>query len=148
MSPMIFSSDPSKGCVPSFTVRAEQMTLPPSAANTLAISSPIPLLAPVTMTTFPSSLPMHASLQAYDTLAFVESTIKLDNDPVWVIHVEAANVTLRIRERLPWAAELRALGHQLLQQALSVWHCEREVRNTHLVQLQRCTGDLLARVTR
>src|SRR6266540_281217 len=124
MSPMVFSSDPSKGCVPSFTVPAEQMTLPPSAANTLAISAPIPLLAPVTMTTFPSSLPMHASLQAYDALAFVESTIKLDNDPVWVIHVEAANTTLRVGKRRPWAAELSALGHQLFQQAISVWYRE------------------------
>src|SRR6266436_5656114 len=124
MSPMVFSSDPSKGCVPSFTVRAEQMTLPPSAANTLAISAPIPLLAPVTMTTFPSSLPMHASLHAYTALAFVEATIKLDNDPVWVIHVEAANTTRRAGERLPGAAELSALGHQFFQQDLSIWYRE------------------------
>src|SRR5712691_10138438 len=124
MSAMVFSSDPSKGCVPSCTVRAVQITLPPSAANTLAISAPIPRLAPVTMTTFPSSLPMHSSLPAYDPLAFVESTIKLDNDPVWVIHIEAANTTMGVGERLPWAAELGALGYQLFQQALSVWHGE------------------------
>src|SRR5437867_12533995 len=113
MSAMVFSSDPSKGCVPSCTVRAEQMTLPPSAANTLAISAPIPRLAPVTMMTLPSSLPMHSSLHAYAALAFVEPTIKLDDDPVWVIHVEATNVTLGIGERLPWATELGPLGQQL-----------------------------------
>src|SRR5215510_8797665 len=70
MSAMVFSSDPSNGCVPSFKVRAVQITLPPSAANTLAMSAPIPRLAPVTMATLPSSLPMHSSLSdARKTLA-------------------------------------------------------------------------------
>src|SRR6266853_3657927 len=98
MSAMVFSREPSRGCVPSCTVRAEQMTFPPSAANTLAISAPMPRLAPVTMMTFPSSLPMHASLDAYDVLAFVEPAVKLDDDPIWVIHVEATNTPCSVRE--------------------------------------------------
>ena len=54
----VVSSDPSSGWSPSRSVRAAQTTLPPSAAKTLAISAPIPRLAPVTTTTLSSSLPM------------------------------------------------------------------------------------------
>jgi hypothetical protein len=39
-------------------VRAAQITRPPSAAKSRAISAPMPREAPVTTTTFPSSFPM------------------------------------------------------------------------------------------
>jgi hypothetical protein len=42
-------------------VRAEQMILPPSRANNSEMAFPIPRLAPVTITTFPSSLPIDRS---------------------------------------------------------------------------------------
>lgn len=44
------------------------------------------------------------------TSTFVEPTIKLDDDPVRVIHVETAHPTLGVEERLPWATEPGALG--------------------------------------
>src|SRR5262245_44671174 len=143
MSAMVLSSDPSRGCVPSCTVRAEQMILPPSAANTLAISAPIPRLAPVTMMTFPSSLPMSASASAYDVLTFVEPTVELDNNAVRVIDVEATHTPRSISERLPWSAEGGTFGHEFFQQSLGVGHGKGEMRNTHLVQLQRCAGNFL-----
>src|SRR3990172_5321725 len=60
----VVSSDPSSGCSPSWRVRAAAITFPPSAAKTLAISAPMPRLAPVMTHTFPSSLPMSLLLRS------------------------------------------------------------------------------------
>src|SRR5437867_2080842 len=61
--PTVLSSEPSNWWSPSRRVRAAQTTRPPSAAKTRAISAPMPRLAPVTITLFPSSLPTVASSQ-------------------------------------------------------------------------------------
>jgi hypothetical protein len=58
MPATVVSSDPASGWSPSRSVRAAQMTRPPSAAKSRAISAPMPRLAPVTSTDFPSSFPM------------------------------------------------------------------------------------------
>src|SRR6266566_6902347 len=63
MAATVVSSEPSSGWSPSRSVRAAQTTRPPSAAKTRAISAPMPRLAPVTITLFPSSLPTVASSQ-------------------------------------------------------------------------------------
>src|SRR5690349_9155656 len=57
----VLSSEPAKGCWPSWTVRATQITRPPSDAKSRAMSAPMPRLAPVTTTIFPSSRPMGTS---------------------------------------------------------------------------------------
>src|SRR5919197_2014345 len=57
----VVSSEPASGWSPSRSVRAAQITRPPSIANSRAISAPMPRLAPVTTTTFPSSWPIPPS---------------------------------------------------------------------------------------
>src|SRR6201996_135000 len=54
VSPMV----PSNGEVPASVVRADTATAAPAAPNRRAISAPIPRLAPVTMATLPSRMPM------------------------------------------------------------------------------------------
>ena len=49
---------PGSGDVPVSVVRAATATAAPSAANRRAISAPMPRLAPVTMATLPSRMPM------------------------------------------------------------------------------------------
>ena len=49
---------PGNGEVPVSVVRAATATAAPSAANRRAISAPMPRLAPVTMATLPSRMPM------------------------------------------------------------------------------------------
>src|SRR6185312_13663278 len=61
MAATVLSSEPAKGCWPSWTVRATQITRPPSDAKSRAMSAPMPRLAPVTTTIFPSSRPMGTS---------------------------------------------------------------------------------------
>ena len=58
ISATVVSSEPANWWSPSLSVRAAQTTLPPSAANSFAISAPMPRLAPVTMTTLSLSLPI------------------------------------------------------------------------------------------
>src|SRR5262245_25040925 len=54
----VVSSEPASWWSPSRSVRAAQITRPPSAAKSRAISAPMPREAPVTTTTLPSSLRM------------------------------------------------------------------------------------------
>src|ERR1700683_5595793 len=58
VSPMV----PANGESPGSVVRAATVTAAPSAANRLAISAPMPRLAPVTIAIFPSSRPTAGSL--------------------------------------------------------------------------------------
>ena len=58
---IVISREPGSGCVPSWTVRAVAMTFAPSAAKHSAIAAPMPRLAPVTIATLPSNLPMSFS---------------------------------------------------------------------------------------
>ena len=55
MSATVVSSAPASWWSPSRSVRAAQITRPPSAAKSRAISAPMPREAPVTTTTLPSS---------------------------------------------------------------------------------------------
>jgi hypothetical protein len=45
---------------------------------------------------------------------FVKPTVELDDDPVGVVHVEAAHPALGVGKRLSWASEPDALGQNLL----------------------------------
>ncbi len=59
---------PARVELPGSTVRAATATAAPSAANRRAISAPIPRLAPVTMATRPSSMPIRIlRASAYET---------------------------------------------------------------------------------
>jgi len=49
---------PGSGELSAVVVRAATATAAPAAPNRLAISAPMPRLAPVTIATFPSSMPM------------------------------------------------------------------------------------------
>ena len=54
---------PGNGDVPSSVVRAVTATAAPAAPNRRAISAPIPRLAPVTIATLPSRMPMPSLLR-------------------------------------------------------------------------------------
>src|SRR5262249_39252241 len=56
--------EPSNMWSPSFSVRAATTTFAPSAAKSSAIAWPMPRLAPVTIATLPSSLPISSSRPA------------------------------------------------------------------------------------
>src|ERR1700756_298498 len=76
----------------------------------------------------------------------VETAVELDEDAVRIVHVEAAHPALGVGERLPWAAEGGAFGQELVHQGLRIWHRKGKVCDPQLVQLQRCTRDVLTRV--
>src|SRR5262245_23381681 len=66
ISATVDSSEPAKGWSPSRRVRAAQTMRPPSAPKSLAISAPMPRLAPVTTTTLPSRRPMGGRPRSLD----------------------------------------------------------------------------------
>src|SRR6266581_4501745 len=76
-------------------------------------------------------------------LAFLEPTVKLNDNAIRVVDIKAAHPPLRVGERLPRTAKRDPLGQELVQQRLRIGHGKGEVRDPQLIQLQRRASDLL-----
>ena len=75
MSATVSSIVPGRAEDTSDVVRAATATAAPEAPNRLAISAPIPRLAPVTRATFPSSTPIPATFPVSSAILEGNSTI-------------------------------------------------------------------------
>src|SRR5690349_15145346 len=117
--------------------RATTATVAPSAASARAVASPMPLLAPVTSATVPSSLrPMRAALHLQLRGGGLAAERRLHRDALALADLEGHGHPARLadRRRLPGRAELegglagRAGGERRLQTALALGELELERR--------------------